>query len=742
MARASPGMALRLSTTLRGLVIVASFGAMPAAAQLLPRTGGTSTSPPISRTDPVTFQADQIEYDRDRGTVTLTGHVEAWQNDHVLRADKVVYDRNTDVAAATGNVVLVEPDGQVLFSDYAELTQGMRDGVLNGMRAILAENGKLAANGARRTEGNVTELSRAVYSTCNLCAQHPEQAPLWQLRARSALQDAENKRIEYRDAVLDIYGVPVAYFPYFTHASPDTKRASGFLVPSAGQQTRLGAFLTVPYFGVLDDQSDFTLAPTIGSAGVGNLDGEYRRRFNNGTFKADGSIGYDYHTVQADIFASGRFNYDDTWRYGFDINRASTAKYLRDFKVGNRADILTSQAYVEGFGTGAFTRLEVTAFQGLVDSIKQVNLPYALPRYQYNFTGQPDALGGQLHVTTQDFNIVREAGTNTERLNLSGQWDRPFLGALGETYKLTLRADTAAYNAYDLNQQPNFQTVNSAATARAQPTGALEVRWPLVRTGGGTQIVEPIVQLVGGPNVGRGVHSGIPNEDSLAVEFTDSNLFSLNRYPGVDRLEGGVRANVGLHTSWTIGGTTIDNLVGESFREHRDQNFLPGSGLENHASDIVARTSVVPNPYFDVTARARFDHDTFRVRFADAVANGGPPTFRLGLGYLYSQVNPYTISDQNNNAGLPAAYFVHRNEVTGNLSTRYDNWRLSAYVRDDVNLGKLVSAGGHLIYENECFIFDATLAKRYTSLNGDNGATLMLFQITLKTVGQFGFHAS
>ena len=721
---------------------VAVWAAAPAAAQFLPRSRGNAQSPSISRTDPVTFEADQLEYDRDGGTVTATGNVEAWQNDHVLRADKIVYDRNTNVAAASGHVVLVEPDGQVLFSDYAELTEGLREGVLKDMRAILAENGKLAANGARRTEGNVTELSRAVYSTCNLCAQHPERAPLWELRARSAVQDNENHKIEYRDAVFDIYGIPVAYFPYFTHPSPDQRRASGFLVPSVGQQSRLGAFLTVPYFGVLDEQSDVTLAPTVASAGYGNLQAQYRRRFNNGTFKADGGIGYDESKIQADIFASGRFSYNDTWRYGFDINRASTAKYLRDYRQENRADILTSQAFVEGFGTGAYTRLEVTAFQGLVDSIKSVKLPYALPRYQYNFTGEPDALGGQLRVTTQDYNIVRQSGTNSERVSLSGQWDRPFVGVLGEAYKLTFRADTAAYNAYDLNQQPNYQTVGTASTARAQPTTAIEVRWPFVRQGGGTQIIEPIVQLVGGPNVGRGVHSGIPNEDSLVVEFTDSNLFSLNRYPGIDRLEGGLRANVGLHANWTAGTTSVDGLVGEVFREHRDQNFLPGSGLDKRASDIVTRLSITPGPYFDLTGRARFQHDTLRPTFGDAVASGGPPVLRLGVGYFYDVVNPYTLYDQDNNAGLPAAYFVHRNEVTANASTRWNEWRANAYVRRDVNLGKMVGAGGHLTYEDECFIFDANVNQRYTSLNGDKGATLILFQITLKTVGQFGFHAS
>ena len=61
-------------------------------------------------------------------------------------------------------------------------------------------------------------------------------------------------------------------------------------------------------------------------------------------------------------------------------------------------------------------------------------------------------------------------------------------------------------------------------------------------------------------------------------------------------------------------------------------------------------------------------------------------------------------------------------------------------MRDDVNLGKLVAIGARATYEDECFIFDANLYRRYTSINNDNGGTTILFQITLKTVGQFGFH--
>ncbi|HET7883387.1 MAG TPA: LptA/OstA family protein, partial [Acetobacteraceae bacterium] len=152
-----------------------------------------------SRDQPVTFTADSVEYDRDNALVIAQGHVEAWQNDHVLRADRITFDRNTGIAAAKGNVALLEPDGQVLFAEYAELTQDMNNGVLRDMRAILAENGRLAANGARRTEGKLNEMSRVVYSTCNLCKDDPSKPPLWQIRALSAVQDLEHKKIEYQD---------------------------------------------------------------------------------------------------------------------------------------------------------------------------------------------------------------------------------------------------------------------------------------------------------------------------------------------------------------------------------------------------------------------------------------------------------------------------------------------------------------------------------------------------------------
>ena len=62
----------------------------------------------------------------------------------------------------------------------------------------------------RRTGGLLNELSRVVYSACDLCKDDPTRPPLWEIDAASAVQDTEHKTIEYRDAVLRMEGIPVA----------------------------------------------------------------------------------------------------------------------------------------------------------------------------------------------------------------------------------------------------------------------------------------------------------------------------------------------------------------------------------------------------------------------------------------------------------------------------------------------------------------------------------------------------
>ena len=716
-----------------GIVLAAT---LPAAAQPV------GIVPP-SRDAPVYYQADTVEYDRERGVATLTGRVEFWQGDRLLLADKVTYNRTTNVAAAIGNVVLLEADGQTVFADYAELGDGLKDGVLSGLRALLAQGGRLAANGARRTDARVNELSRAVYSTCDLCPTDPNRPPLWQLRAREAIQDRDNKRIEYRDAVLDLFGIPVLYTPYLAHPDPTEKRASGILVPSFGYSRRLGVYTAVPYYWVIDGSSDATITPLVASNNGPAIDLEYRRRLNNGRINVDASLANSRGQPAGHLFARGLFAIDDTWRWGFDVNRASSARYMRDFRVQNWQPVLTSQLYVEGFGQGSYTRLEGRLYQGLTSSVIAKRLPFVLPYYQYSYAGERDRLGGRIGLDADVFNLLRTEGANTQRGRLSATWDRPAVGHFGDVWNLALRLDSATYITQQFDRQPNFGGVPRANASQAMPTVAVQWRWPLIRDAGswGVQTIEPIAQVALSPRGGsylRG-RTRVPNEDSLDLEFTDANLFALNRFLGVDRLEGGVRAAVALRGAWVFpAGARLEAQVGQAYRLKRDVAFAADSGLRDTASDIVSRVSFTPTGWLDVTSRQRFDRRSFQPRFVDALATVGDDKLRVFGGYIYTTTNPFLLYETAAAASTPTK---PRNEGTIGASTRWDKWRLSAFARRDLGSGRAVSEGLRGGYEDECFIFDVSVARRHTSINGDNGATTVLFQVTFKTVGQFGFNA-
>ena len=596
------------------------------------------------------------------------------------------------------------------------------------------ENGRLAANGARRTDGQINELSRVVYSTCNLCAKDPSKAPLWQIRALSAVQDLEHKKIEYQDAVMEMYGIPVGYMPYFWHADPSVKRASGLLIPSIGGSSHLGAFFAQPYYWVIDDQSDATFTPMMttraGPAARGRIPAPVQQRHL--AARRLGRLSRSTR-VQGTIYAKGQFNLDDTWRWGFNIARASSADYIRDFHLGGRLgtdpNVLTSQIYGEGFGQGAYSRFDVRFYQSLNDTIVSSKLPLVLPRYEYSYFGQPDSLGGRLSLDAGAFNVMRTDGTNTRRAASRSNWSRPFVGALGDLWKITLHNDAIAYDASAFNEQPNFGPKSQVNAARAQPQAALDFRWPFMRDSGawGTQLIEPIAQIVVGPQAGDSQNTKYPNEDSLDLEFSDANLFGFNRFPGVDRLDGGVRANVALHGAWYLGGTTFDGLIGQSYRTNVDNLFPEASGLHDQVSDVVARATLgadkLAQPDLSHAARPQDVRHPDGGRAGDRRRAEILGQRRLFLQHLQSlhAVRPAAAA-----AAGQSPFFTPRNEMTLGVSSNWGKYRFSGWARRNLQLNQMVAVGADAVYEDECYILDLRVYRRYTSYNGDqwrdNGA--------------------
>src|SRR4249919_2859982 len=141
-----------------GAFVALSLAAGPALAQF--SIGGQKKE---DKNAPIVFQADEVQYDDQLALTVAKGHVEISQGGEVLLADTVSYNQRTDTITASGHVSLLTPTGEVVFADFMELRDSMNNAFAQNVRMLLADRSRLAANAARRVNGNRLEMRRGVY---------------------------------------------------------------------------------------------------------------------------------------------------------------------------------------------------------------------------------------------------------------------------------------------------------------------------------------------------------------------------------------------------------------------------------------------------------------------------------------------------------------------------------------------------------------------------------------------------
>jgi LPS-assembly protein len=690
---------------------------------------------PVGSGLPVLLSADRLTHDEDLGVVTATGNVEVAQGDRVLLADTLTYNQRDNVVTASGNVALIEPTGEVFFSDYVELRDDMKAGVIRDIGLLLTDNSRLAGNGARRTGGNRTELSKGVFTPCEVCAEDP--TPLWQVKAETVVHDQDAKEIRYTNAWLEMFGVPVAYTPYFSHPDPTVERKSGFLAPSFGQDQNLGFRATIPYYFVISRDRDLTVTPIFFTRERPALALEYRQRFSNGELEMAGSftladrIEVDPATgfqttredrIRAHVDGRGRFNIDDTWRWGFDVQRASDRTYLDLYDFSNE-DVLASRLFVEGFNGRNYAVANIREWQDLRPFQRSARTPMVLPEIDYNWMSEALPYGGRFHFDANVLNLRRKQGVESRRLSLAGGWYLPWVSPFGDVYTVsaTMRGDL--YFAENVPIEGTRGQENGF-TGRLFPQLAVEWRYPwALQTDFAQYIIEPIVQGSLAPNGGN--PRDIPNEDSQDLEFDDTNLLSLNRFTGLDRVESGQRFVLGMRAAMLFdNGGYVTAFAGQSYRRQALDVMPDGSGLETRTSDYVGRVEFAPHRYFDLLYRFRLGSGDLDIRRTEVTASFGPPIFRVSGDYLLLREIEGEFGD--------------RQEINARASSRFtDNWMIYGSVRRDLEEdGSWINYGAGLIYEDECFTWQLDWRRSFTRDEGIEAGDNFFTRLVFKYLGE------
>lgn len=684
---------------------------------------------------PVLFQADRLTYDTDGRVVRLEGHVELSSDGRVLNAAVVTYDQTTGVVTASGGVTVRETDGSTLSADSVELSGDLKEGVIENIGILLDKHTRLAAARGTREKGERTTLESAVFSPCDICVDKGHRSPLWQIKAVRVVWDQSEKRISYEDASFEFFGVPIAAIPYFAHADFTVKNQSGFLAPTAGQSSDLGYFVEIPYHLALDPSYDLTVAAMVATEAFPVLKLDWRQKLDSGEYWLSGSYTYDdvydslgartgAQTSYSHIFGRGRFKLTETMGWGFDLERVSNDTYLERYEISN-ADRLTSRAYIdwrEGRSHGA---VSAYAFQGLRATDDPGLTPLVLPEAELHYVLDDAFWGGEVALDASLLALSRSRGLDMQRLSAGVTWTRPEILANGMALTFFAAARGDVYRVGDVDPALHPDLDDGDVLWRASGYAGVELRWPFVRLseGGTTQIVEPIVQVIAAP-YGDGP-DGIPNEDSVSLEFDDTNLFNPVKFTGLDLIESGPRANIGLrYAEYFEGGASFEVLAGFQTRLDDDPAFLGSTGLGETQSDYVARISVTPWEGLTIVNRLRLDKDDFSIRRNEVYIQGTGSWYEIDASYLKLESDPAL-------TGLPP-----REEVNF-LSRVYvsEYWSAIGGFRRDLEGDQMIESRFGVAYEDECAFFEFGFRRRFTRDRDAEPATTFILSVRLKALG-------
>lgn len=683
------------------------------------------------RGEPLLLEADRLTYDFAAQQVRAEGSVELIVGEHVLRARRLIYDRRTDRVTAEGEVVLVRPGGEALFADRVEITGDLREGFVRHVGARLDDEVRIAANAAFRHEGRWTIFEKAAYSPCPIDCQAPGAKPLWQVRARRVVHDAQQRTISYENAVLEFLGVPVFWTPWFEHPDPTVERRTGFLAPTIGTDSELGFTFEAPFYLDLAPNRDLTLVSGFASRQGPTLALEFRDLERIGRTELGGSTAYadEYRrrpgtvrrkTLRGHVEGRGRYALGDD-RFGFEFALASDNTYLDTFGYSDE-DVLTERAFFERHRPSEFGSAELLGFQGLRETDEQGRIPMVLPLVEYRRRSGPLVAGGFWDLALDAASLLRTDGLDTQRLGATTGFEIPRLGPLGDLWRLRLAARADVYRSD--GDVGTFGAGPTRTTGRFLPRAELAWSWPLIgETGSWSHLVEPEAALFYDREGGN--DPDVPNEDSASFEFDETNLFAPSRFTGVDRVEEGLRFALGVRaTSLGPGGFRVSGMIGQLVQFGSGDPFPDNVGLDGRYSDLVGRLDLRPAPWLDASYRFRFDASDLSFRRNDFAALFGPPRLRFRLHYLELGAEAGGDVVSTREQLLAGLRLQATDELTLGFQTRYD-----------LDETRPVSTAAGLVWQNPCFTLTAGLERRFTSKGELEDETSFKLRIGLATLG-------
>ena len=728
---------------------------------------------------------DNVDY------AELSGNVIIDQGTQHIEADKIILDLTTGVAGAQGKVMFtdqavgnantapVTPMGSNTPNNIIQnnstqnrekinITEKATQGGLIGVADSLAygtETGQttaynvafasvpLQAHGyakrLNRPNESQYELDNVMFSTC------PPTDRKWQLEAKNIDLDTDTGRGKAYDTTFRIADVPVFYLPYFNFPI-DSRRSSGFLLPSASIGSKSGLELDVPYYLNLAPNYDATINTHVYTNRNPMLSGEFRYltdQYGEGIFNGsylpndkeyDGedrsSFFYDHYWSSSSI---PRLSGDAKYSYVSDEN------YLNDFDtlgLSNNTLNLPRRARLNYYNDYVDGELKVETFQTLnaftntgalledkdkpYSRLPQLTLDYRLPwAKSFDITGVSDS--AYFKKSIDDGSEDEKSGVRLYN-KLSAAY--PIESAWGYVKpKLSLQH---LYTSYDQDSlSDNALSKEEGSQSIFVPQASIDAGLHLYQAGspfgafdetmGGYQLLSPRLKYTYSPFENQ---NNIPNFNTRIASINYEQLFSDSWFLGHDRLQDLHALTPGINYRYidATGVTRFDASIAEQFYFGDGRVTLEDNKpvFNTSSSGMVWDTSTQPynNVWVDVSGALTNSYDlnyiTTELRYQPS------DNSLFNVGFVKRQ------GDDNTNQ-LPLSAFT-----ASAIFPINNNWRVLAQGQYDYQRDKVLDSLVGVDYEDCCFGFAVYGRRYYNDLNiKDKPTQAIMAEIRLNGLG-------
>jgi len=511
-----------------------------------------------------------------------------------------------------------------------------------------SENDPRISSISSNKNGKLTTLSKAIFTSC----KKNDNCPPWSIKANKIIHDKTKKQLIYDKALLQIYDVPILYFPKFFHPDPSVKRQSGLLKPLLNKSNIIGSSLQLPYYKVLSENRDLTFKPTFFNNNLMMLQNEFRQENKFSSFIADVALIKGYNS-SSQLNKKKNINHFFS-RYDLDLNlpnfeksnfflkteRVNNDNYLKVFE-GNLSSTnklllptnknkLSSEAKIEFYKNDSSFISSINVFEDLA-SKNSDRYQYIFPRFEFK--------KNSVNLTSLGFMDFRSLGDNNLK-NTNNLTSRLINDFSFKTYDIILNSGFVNnFGIYFKNLNSiakNDQIYKDKLQMQLMSIAEFQSSMPLIKS-------DEFYNNTLTPKFSLRFNPGdMKNYSTTKKKINYSNIYSINRLALEDSFESGKSLTLGFDFK----KENIENInnffeasIAKVFRDKNDKNIPVTSAIDKKNSNYFGSLNYSFDNLIDLNYNFSINNDLNALEYSDIELKFVKDDFFIELNYLEENKN-------------------------------------------------------------------------------------------------------